>query len=200
MKTLYAASVTLAAIRNHEPCTDSWAQLLRHVGKTKADDTPVPLLTILDLLGLDDALWALRALPPEYAPACRLLACDFAESVLHLVPEGEDRPRRAIETARRYAHGAATDRDLFAARDAARDAAWAAAWDAAGAPARQAAWDAATEAAREAAWDAARAAKNAARPAAEPAACLAAGEAARAAARDAQATHLRTLLTTTPEN
>jgi len=30
------------------------------------------------------------------------LACEFAESVLHLVPAGEDRPRLAIEAARRW--------------------------------------------------------------------------------------------------
>ena len=87
----------------------------------------------------------------------RLIACDFAEKVVHLC--GDDlRPAEAIRVSRLYARGQATKEELAAAwaaaRAAARDAAWATAWDAA----RGAAWDAASAAARAAAWDAARAA------------------------------------------
>ena len=57
----------------------------------------------------------------------RLMACDFAEAALVYVPAGEDRPRLAIECARRFAAGDATHEE----RAAARDAAWAAAGDAA---------------------------------------------------------------------
>ena len=49
-------------------------------------------------------------------------ACDCAESVLHLVPAGEDRPRVAIETTRRWCVGEATlgeVRHASAAADAA---------------------------------------------------------------------------------
>ena len=46
-------------------------------------------------------------------------ACDCAESVLYLVPEGEDRPRKAIETARAFIAGKATMQEVRAARDAA---------------------------------------------------------------------------------
>ena len=87
----------------------------------------------------------------------RLFACDCAEAVLHLHEEkypGDDRPRMAIETARRYARGEATTKELAAARDAAWDAAWAATW----AAARDATWAATWDAARAAARDAARAA------------------------------------------
>ena len=52
---------TLAAIREHSPCADGWAKLLRHLGKTSADAEPLMLLTILESNGLDDALWCLRA-------------------------------------------------------------------------------------------------------------------------------------------
>ena len=38
---------TLAAIREHGPCADGWAKLLRHLGKTSADAEPLMLLTIL---------------------------------------------------------------------------------------------------------------------------------------------------------
>ena len=38
----------------------------------------------------------------------RLIACDFARAVLHLVPPGEEQPRLAIETAERFACGVVT--------------------------------------------------------------------------------------------
>lgn len=143
--------VTLSAIRQHSPCADGWQKLLAHLGKTKADDEPLLLSTILESNGLDDALWCLRALPAEHNNAVRLLVCDLVEPALAFVPKGEARPRQAVETARRFARGEATDEELAAAWDAARDAASATAWDAA----RAAAWDAAKAAARDAAWDAA---------------------------------------------
>ena len=67
-------------------------------------------------------------------PRLRLMACDFAESVLHLVPKGEDRPRKAIEAARAFCAGTITREEM----DAASAAASAAAWDAASAAARDA--------------------------------------------------------------
>ena len=60
--------------------------------------------------------------------------CDCAETALKYIPKGEDRPRLAIEAARRYADKRTEEnlKLLNAARDAARDAAGAAARDAAG--------------------------------------------------------------------
>ena len=97
------------------------------------------------------------------------LACDFAESALIYVPDGEDRPRIAIETKRKWLRGEATDDELAAASAAAR-AAWIAASateSAARAAASAAAWAAAVTvpimfvawAARAAASAAARAAQ-----------------------------------------
>jgi hypothetical protein len=119
----------------------------------------------------------------------RHFACDCAERVLPLFEQGypnDTRPRVAITTARRFADGLATSKELAAARaaawaaagDAARAAAWAAAGDAAG----DAAWAAGWAAARAAAWAAARAA---AWDAAWDDAWDDAGDAARAAAWDA---------------
>ena len=115
----------------------------------------------------------LRCLSTWNEVSARLFACDCAEHVLplfeHRVP-GDDRVRRCIEVARRYACIKATSEELAAARAAARDAAWDAAgdagdaaWDAARAAAGAAAW----AAARDAAWDAARDAAWAAAGAAE---------------------------------
>ena len=93
--------------------------------------------------------------------AARLWACECAGHVLHIFEKAypdDKRPRRVIETARRYALGAATDEELAAAGDAA----WAAARTA------RTAWDAAWAAARTArtAWAATWAAAWAARAAA----------------------------------
>ena len=52
-----------------------------------------------------------------------LAACDCAELALRFAPEGEDRPRIAIETARRWARGEATLDEVRDAADAAADAA-----------------------------------------------------------------------------
>ena len=81
----------------------------------------------------------------------RLFACDCAERTLPIFEKDypdDKRPRHAVEVARLYADGKASESELAAARDAATDAATDAAWDAA----RAAAWDAA----RAAAWAAAR--------------------------------------------
>lgn len=76
----------------------------------------------------------------------------------------DERSRRAVEVAERFARGEATQEELAAAWAAAKDAAWAAAkgaaWDAAWAAvwaaAMDAAWDTVGAAARDAAWAAAR--------------------------------------------
>ena len=57
----YHSTTTLSEIRAQGPCEDGWQKLMKHLGKTKADDAPLELLTILDSNGLDDALWCLRA-------------------------------------------------------------------------------------------------------------------------------------------
>jgi hypothetical protein len=147
----------LNKIRAHGPCADGWAKLLRHLGKTQADDEPLALATILDSNGLDDALWCLRAVD-SHQREMRLYAVWCARQVQHLMTD--PRSLAALDVAERYANGEATDAELAAARDAAsaaaweaaREAAWAAAWAAARDAARGAAWEAAWEAAREAAW------------------------------------------------
>ena len=153
---------TLNQIRKHEPCTDGWEKLLKHLGKTQADDEPLSLLTILDSNGVDDALWCLRAVEGKDREI-RLYAVWCARQVQHLLTD--KRSLDALDVAERYANGEATKDELNAAMSAARsarDAAWSArdaAWEAAWYAAWYAAWDAAWEAARDAdAWDAAEAA------------------------------------------
>lgn len=160
-----------------------------------------------DVLEVDDKVIAhecrlVRRVDAWTEQSARAFACDCAEHVLpifdRLAPD-DDRPRKAIETARRFARGEADQEELAAAWDAARDAAraaaraaardadraasWAAAWDVARDADRAADRAAARDAARDAAMAAALSA--AARTAAWAAARTAAWATARAAARDA---------------
>ena len=109
----------------------------------------------------DDILWAASAVASkdkDVERRLRLWLADCAARVLHIYErhQGDDRPRKAIVAARRFARGEIGDAAWDAARDAAWDAAsvvaWAAAWDAA----RVVAWAAARDAAGAAAWAAAR--------------------------------------------
>ena len=128
-------TTTLKQIRKHSPCEDGWADLLKHLGKTKADDEPLRFSTILESNGIDDALWSLRALSQKHHGKIRHLAADYAERVLYLFekeyPE-DKRPREAIQAARDHAEEKAT------AAGATGDTAW----DERAARAATAAWDA----------------------------------------------------------
>jgi len=92
--------------------------------RTLAGDNDVSLVQALDATDIDDAFWWLRRneLTPDQERDLRLLACDYAEHVLHIF-EGkypdDKRPRTAIETARLYANGQATKEDLEKAQSAA---------------------------------------------------------------------------------
>jgi hypothetical protein len=145
-------TTTLNRIRAHRPCNDRWRKLLAGLGKTEQDDKPLPYSRIVEINGIDDALWACRA-EPQHSKEWRLFAVWCARQVGHLMED--ERSKRACDVAERHANGEATDEELAAAWDAAWDAARAAAWAAARAAARDAAWDAARAAAWAAAWDAA---------------------------------------------
>jgi hypothetical protein len=98
-------------------------KLLNYLNKTEADDEELSLLTILESNGLDGALFALIAVD-GFEKEIRLMACDFAESVVHLAQD--ERSVNAIKVARNYANGLATKEELNAARTAAQEANWAA--------------------------------------------------------------------------
>ena len=149
---------TLNKIREHEPCKSGWGKLLTYLGKTKADDEPLSLVTIIDSNGLDDAIWCLRAVAGRDREI-RLFAVWCARQVQHLLKD--QRSLDAIDVAERYANGQATEAELAAAADAA----WEAIRDTADVAGEAAAWAAARAAAREAAdaaWGAAWAAARAA--------------------------------------
>lgn len=119
---------TLKAIKSHDPCREGWKKLLTYLGKTKADDEPLPFHVILKSNGIEDALWACRA-APEHSRIWRLFGVWCARQVQHLMTD--TRSLAALDVAERHANGQATDEELSAARDAARYAARDAARDAA---------------------------------------------------------------------
>ncbi len=177
-------TTTFALLRQHEACARGYETLARHLGgvTTYGSGTPIPLLAIMESNGLDDTLWALRAVPEEQGTErdrlARLLAADYAEHVLPcwtaIYPD-DRRVGDCIAVARQYAAGEATDAELTAAR--------AAAWAAGAAGAARAAGAAgAARAALAAAWAAAGDAG--------------AAGAARAAERKWQAARLRAILAT----
>ena len=114
-------TTTLNLLKEAKACQNRYKILVKALGKDYGKDMPIPLLKVLESNGLDDTLWAFRAVLAEQAQArdklCRLCACDFAEHVLsifeHAFPD-DKRPRQAIETSRRYANGEATDKELAA--------------------------------------------------------------------------------------
>ena len=130
---------TLRRIQAHNPCKSGWKKLLTGLSKTQADDEPLAYAKIVEINGLDDALWACRA-EPQHDRTWRLYAVWCARRVQHLM--NDPRSVAALDVAERHAMDAATDEELLAAREAA----WAAA--------REAAWEAARAAAWEAAWEA----------------------------------------------
>ena len=179
-------TTSLDLLHEHGACVDRYALLRKALGKDWPKKKPIPLQIILEINGLDDALWALRAVPEEqYAERdriSRIFACRCTRETP--LADGrktwdlldDPRSRRAVEVAEEFAEGRSNQKKL--------DAAWAAAWDAARDAAWAAAGDAAWAAAGAAAWAAARAAAGgAARAAAWDAAWAAAWAAARAAQR-----------------
>ena len=174
-------TTTLKRIQEHRPCQNGWKKLLNGLGKKKADCEPLSFATILEINGLNDALWCCRV-EPQYVKEWRLLSVAFGRRVEHL--NTDPRVKNVIDVAERYANGDATDEELTTARYAAlaaaraarasgaatrpfaMAAAWAA-WDASGAaawsfamaaakPSGDAPEDAAKAAEWFAAWDAER--------------------------------------------
>ena len=122
-------TTTLRKIRQHNPCSEGWRTLLSSLGKTGADDDPLPLVTILQSNGLDDTLWCLRTITGHDKEITRFaLAC--AQEVKHLMTD--QRSLDALDALERHLEIPLSreelDLVLVAAEVAARAAAWTAAW------------------------------------------------------------------------
>ena len=103
-------------------CTwpDKWRELLAGLGKTEGDDEPLAYTKIVEINGIDVALWACNA-EPQYAKEWRLFSIWCARQVEHLMTD--QRSKDAIIIAERYANGQATDEELSVAMAMANPAA-----------------------------------------------------------------------------
>lgn len=161
---------TLKDIRAANPC-GTYAHLLEFLEVTATEakhcTNPLPVLTVMESNGVDDALWVIdNVIKNEYLSRC--IAADMAEMVLHIFEAecpNDDRPRMAIQIARNpnstRKQLAAAEAAAWDAARAARAAARAAVWAAVGATARasRASVWAAARASRACVWAAARAAR-----------------------------------------
>lgn len=110
---------TLNEIHDHILRNSCWGELLRHLGKTQADDEPLRIAEIVESIGLDDALFCLGAVG-GYDREIRLFAVWCARQVQHLIKD--PRSLNALDVAERYANGRATIDELYDASMAALDA------------------------------------------------------------------------------
>ena len=122
-------TTTFNKLREKHACTDGYRKLAKHlVGVEEyGADKEINILTILESNSFDDAVWSLRATLQDSDKTKRLIAADFAESVLHIFESkrpGDDRPRKAIKASRDFANGLISDEERRQARSAA-DAAYA---------------------------------------------------------------------------
>ena len=117
-------TTTLKKIKKHNPCgikkedDYGYKKLLTYLGKTKADDKPLPYAIILKSNGIDDALWCCRC-EPQYEKHWRTFALWCARQVQHLMID--QRSIDCLDTYERYVRGKATIQQVAAARDAAKE-------------------------------------------------------------------------------
>ena len=132
--TFPIATTTTARIDACNPCSERRNRAMQLLGITEASDKPITYAHLLDVLGLDDALWCCRA-EPDLAPLWRRYAVWCAQQVQHLMIDS--RSVVALDVAERHAAGQASDEELRAARSAAESAARSAARSAQAAAFRQ---------------------------------------------------------------
>lgn len=112
---------TFAKLHEAGACQEKYKIFAQKMGGITqyGKDTPIPLSVVLGKMGLVDTLWCLRATIEPSSQLSRLFACDCAERVLPLFEKkypNDKRPRQAIEVARKFANGQATQVELDAAR------------------------------------------------------------------------------------
>lgn len=114
-------TTTLAKIIAHEPCEDSWELALDALGgyEEYGPDTPITFRRIVEIVGLEYAIWCLRSVP-EHASLWRHFAVDCAERVRHLMTD--PRSIAALRVARLAALGTAGISELKTAVSYACDA------------------------------------------------------------------------------
>jgi len=98
-------NTTFAKAEANNACIKSYKKMGKELGGiTKyGEDTPIPLDKVLDVCGLHDAIWALRATIEPSENFLIEFSCQCAEHVLHFYEDkypNDKRPQIAIEVAR----------------------------------------------------------------------------------------------------
>ena len=111
-------TTTLSRIREHDPCEPGYKALCKGLGGLRryGKSTPITVRRIVEINGLDDALWCLRTMP-EHNARWRMLAVWYARHVRHLM--ADQRSLHALDIVDRHANGQATDYELADATHAA---------------------------------------------------------------------------------
>ncbi|GEM_PF-2935789 len=111
---------TLALLQKGNACEERYNYLVAKLGGIRkfGKHTPLPFATILEHNGIKDIMWLLSnrsAIPQEQHPTVnsisRLFAVDSAKRVLRLYKPNKAL-RQALTTARRYALGKASEKEL----------------------------------------------------------------------------------------
>jgi len=113
-------TTTFNLLRKADACKESYTKLRKALKGVK-DTEPINLITILDVLNIEDALWALRATEQNCDKVARLMASDFAQEALPTWKKyypNDNRPADAIQAARDFANGLITKEQLNIARTA----------------------------------------------------------------------------------
>ena len=112
---------TLQMIKSFNPNSRTWSKLLQNLGekvKTPNLETEVDLKSILNILGLDDAMLLSRCFP-ELATQIKWYSLRCAERVRNLMKN--ECSTKAIDVTKQYLNGEATREELNAASNAAWD-------------------------------------------------------------------------------
>lgn len=88
--------LTLTDIKAHKPCARGWWHLLHGLGKRRADRQPLSLVQVLDINGLEDAIWCLCALPTSEEPRIRAFTAAVARTALPQLPDHVSRAAERI--------------------------------------------------------------------------------------------------------
>ena len=107
---MYPLSTTTARINACNPCQARRQRAAKLLNITEPSDEPITYAQLLDVLGLDDALWCCRA-EPDLAPIWRRYVVWCARQVQHLMTD--QRSLDALDVAAWAARAAA-----YAAREA----------------------------------------------------------------------------------
>lgn len=114
---------SLNRIHKLKPLNGDWAALRHHLGKRKADDKPLDMLTVLRLTGLDGFLIYSQAAVDHWR-AHRLLSIEFQRSGLRL-PEDQWLAAE-LDVLERCAYAAGSDEEFISISGATNEPALAA--------------------------------------------------------------------------